>query len=436
VRGGVYLTSPSEEKSLAKTAVVVGVQLPGQPRERLEEDLDELESLLSTLGIVCRGRVVQRRQKFTAKCLLGSGKAEQVKEIAEAVDAKLVVFDHELSGPQVRNLEKMTCCEVTDRHGVILDIFARHAKTNQAKTQVEIARLEYLLPRLTGAWTHFQRQTGGGVRARGMGEKQIEIDRRRAKARISRLKTQLSQIANERSLQRKARRSELKVALVGYTNSGKTTLMNAMTKANLYAKDALFATLDANVRSLDPETKPRILISDTVGFIRNLPHALVASFRSTLEEVVEADLLLHVVDVSHSYYEDHIRTTEEVLREIKADKVSRIVVFNKSDALEDPFLGRILKQAYPGSILVSAYKGEDASRLCGHVYDYFAKNFVRARLHVPMQDQPTISLIYDSCKILNTDYGLDSIVQFDIQTTHTSLARLQEFIVSASDQTL
>jgi len=425
----VQESSSLDSQAQKRVAVVVGILLPGQDRDKLEEDLDELESLLKTLGISCNGRVTQRRQKLTPQCLLGTGKAEQLREIAEAVEANLVVFDRQLSGPQVRNLEKLTCCEVMDRQGVILEIFAKHAKTNQAKTQVEIARLEYLLPRLTGAWTHFQRQTGGSVRARGMGEKQIEIDRRRAKERIARLKGHLQQIAKEKDLQRKARRKELKVAIVGYTNSGKTTLMNALTKAELLAKDALFATLDANVKMLDPETRPRILISDTVGFIRNLPHGLVDSFRSTLDEVLEADLLLHVIDSSYARYEDHIQTTQEVLQEIGAGWIPVIKVFNKTDNLDDPFLPRILRQAYPGSICVSAYNPEDAVRLCDHIYEFFAQNFVRASLKIPVTDQTVVSMVFDTCKIITSDYSEDDVVSFDIRTTRSALAKLQEFVV-------
>ncbi|MDQ3231551.1 MAG: GTPase HflX, partial [Pseudobdellovibrionaceae bacterium] len=322
----------------SEKAVIVGVLLPGDAPEKLEEQLVELQSLLDTLGVQVTGRIVQKRQKLTPNCYIGVGKVQEIKDLAGSTHAKLVVFDHALSAPQVRNLEEMTECVVLDRTGIILEIFSRHARTNQAKAQVEIAKLEYLLPRLSGQWSHFQRQRGGGSLQRGMGEKQIEIDRRRARERIARLQKQLEQFRKEKATQRKSRSNELKVAIVGYTNSGKTTLMKGLTKSQVAPKDELFATLETNIKTIDPRTRPKILLSDTVGFIRNLPHGLVASFRTTLDEVNEADLLLHVVDVSYHHYEDHIHVTRSVLEEMGAGDIPQILVFNKVDQLKDPIL--------------------------------------------------------------------------------------------------
>ena len=416
-----------------RSAIIVGVQLPEDNEARLVEDLDELEALLSTLGVITCGRIVQRRQRLTAKCLLGTGKVDEIRELAKAREARLVVFDRPLSPPQVRNLEEMTGCEILDRAGVILEIFARHARTTQAKTQVEIARLEYMLPRLSGAWTHLHRQRGGGV-VRGMGEKQIEIDRRRARERISRLKDQLQHMAEDRRVQRKARRSEIKVALVGYTNSGKTTLMNALTHAKLQAKDALFVTLDSNVRTLDPATRPKILLSDTVGFIRNLPHGLIESFKSTLDEVLEADLLLHVVDISHPGYQAQLDTTAKVLEEIGASAIPMIMVFNKIDRIDDPFLAKVLRQAWPGSIALSAYNDEDALRLRTHIYKFFETNFVRARLTIPAADQEAVSLVYNTCLVVETDYEMQGFVRIDVQATRASIERLRRFVTRETIQ--
>lgn len=413
----------------ARSAIVVGVLLPNEDSSVLAEDLNELEQLLATLKIKVGGRVIQKRQRLTPKCLLGEGKVEEIKLLAQSVGAGLVAFDRPLSAPQVRNLEEMTGCEVLDRTGVILEIFARHARTTQAKTQVEIARLEYMLPRLAGAWTHLERQRGGGVQ-RGMGEKQIEVDRRLARERISRLKRQLEGIQKDRQNQRKARQTELKVALVGYTNSGKTSVMIAMTKAAVQAEDVLFATLDSNVRTLDPSTRPKILLSDTVGFIRNLPHGLVESFKSTLDEVLEADLLLHVVDLSHPRYLAQIKTTEDVLREIGAGDIPVMMIFNKMDKLDDPVLPKILKGVYRNGQFVSAQSDEDMARLRRHVFKYFEENLVKATLDVPSDDQAVLSQIYKSCLILGTDFGIQDHARFEVRASPAVLAKLHAYVIA------
>lgn len=417
---------------LAEKAVIVGVLLPTDDVDEVMGQFAELGQLLKTLGIEVVDQVVQRRQRLTPNCLIGEGKVEEIAQLARSKGAGLVVFDHALSGPQTRNLEDMTGCEVLDRTGVILEIFARHARSAQAKTQVEIARLEYQLPRLVGAWTHFQRQRGG-VRSRGMGEKQIEIDRRRARERISRLKKQLETMRMDRANQRKARQTELKVALVGYTNSGKTSLMSAMTRVNATPEDVLFATLDTNVRTLDPSTRPKILLSDTVGFIRNLPHSLIESFKSTLDEVIEADLLLHVVDVSHPEYRAQMRTTEEVLIEIGAGDVPVIVVFNKVDKLDDLVLPKILRQAVKGSICVSALREDDVKELRRHVFRYFEENLVKAVIECEATDQAVLSMVYQSCLILDTDFETEQRARFTVRATPAVLAKLAPHVLAVSD---
>jgi GTP-binding protein HflX len=411
----------------------VGVLLTGEDGALLKDDMNELESLLDTLKVAVGGRVVQKRHKLTPKCMIGEGKVEEIRTLADSVGANMIVFDRPLSGPQVRNLEEMTKREVLDRTGVILEIFARHARTNLAKTQVEIARLEYMLPRMTGAWTHLERQRGGGTQMRGMGEKQIEIDRRRARERIARLQRQLEQMAKDRAQQRKARRNELKVALVGYTNSGKTSIMSGITRAQVQGQDVLFATLDANVRTLDPSTRPKILMSDTVGFIRNLPHGLVESFKSTLDEVLEADLLLHVVDVSHESYRAQMAATDEVLREIGAGDVPVLHVFNKMDRLDDPVLPKILRQAYKSSAFVSALNDADMAALRRHVFKYFEDNLVKATLEVPAEDQATLSTIYKACLILGTDFSVQDKAVFEVRASPAVLAKLSAYVVSVAD---
>jgi len=411
-------------------AIVVGVQLPEDNPQIIADDLSELVALLRTLGIEVKGRVVQKRVKLSPSCMLGTGKVEELRDLARSSGATLIVVDRPLSPPQIRNLEEITCCQVTDRSGIILDIFARHARTNEAKTQVEIARLEYLLPRLSGAWTHLHRQRGGGLASRGMGEKQIEVDRRRARERIARLKGQLKQIAREKATQRKSRRNELKVALVGYTNSGKTTVMNALTHAKFQAKNALFVTLDANVRVLDPATRPKILLSDTVGFIRNLPHSLIESFKSTLDEVIDADLLLHVVDLSHANYQAQMDATRKVLAEIGADKMPVITVFNKIDQVEDRFLPRIMRGAYPRSIAISAINDQDIMRLRDHVYAMFADNFVSAELEIPACETSVIRAMFNSCMVLSSNYEIEGIARFQVQGPEAAIARLKPYVTN------
>ena len=414
-----------------RSAIIVGVLLAGE-EDTTNDDLDELTQLLATLRIQVGGRVVQKRQKITPKCFVGEGKVEEIKQLAAATEAGMIIFDRQLSGPQVRNLEEMTNCAVSDRTGIILEIFARHARTTQAKTQVEIARIEYMMPRLAGAWSHLERQRGGGVQ-RGMGEKQIEIDRRLARERMSRLKRQLEGIGKDRQNQRKARISELKVALVGYTNSGKTSIMSAMTKATVQAEDVLFATLDSSVRALDPSSRPKVLLSDTVGFIRNLPHGLVESFKSTLDEVLEADLLLHVVDVSHHNFRAQMRTTEDVLREIGAGDIPVLMVFNKLDRVSDPLLAKILRAAYKNSDFVSAHSEADMERLRRQVIRYFEENLVKATLDVPADDQNLLSVIYKSCLILSSDFSVQDRALFEVRIAPAVLAKLHAYVISVAE---
>jgi GTP-binding protein HflX len=416
-----------------KSAIIVGVLLPNEDPKILADDLAELEALLTTLGIVTVGQIVQKRTKLTPSCLIGTGKVEDIRNLARERGAGYLVVDRSLSPPQVRNLEEMTKCKIMDRSAVILEIFSQNAKTNAAKTQVEIARLEMMLPRMVGQWTHLHRHGGGGAVGRSEGEKQIELDRRRARDRIARLKEQLHQISRERETQRKARRNEIKVALVGYTNSGKTTIMNALTNGEFLAKDALFATLDSNVRTLDPNARPKMLLSDTVGFIRNLPHTLIESFKSTLDEVLEADLLLVVVDISHDNYKSQLETTRSVLGEIGAAHIPVVHVFNKIDRVDDPFLGRILKQAYPGSIAISAYKPEDIQRLREHIYQFFAANFIRCRLAIPASDKDGVSLVYRNCMILNVDYARQDLAVFDVRVTKEFYPKLAPYRLESDE---
>jgi len=310
-------------------AVLIGVINREQDREKVEEYLDELEFLTYTAGGEVVERFVQRMDPPDPKTFIGSGKMREVEKFAKKHDIGSVIFDDELSPAQQRNIEKLLRCKILDRTGLILDIFAQRAQTSYARTQVELAQYEYLLPRLTGLWTHLERQRGG-IGMRGPGETEIETDRRIVRDRISLLKKKLAKIDKQMETQRGNRGSLVRVALVGYTNVGKSTLMNVISKSDVFAENKLFATLDTTVRKVVIGNLP-FLLSDTVGFIRKLPTQLVESFKSTLDEVREADLLLHVVDISHPQFDEHIESVNKVLGEIDSGDKPTIMVFNKID---------------------------------------------------------------------------------------------------------
>ncbi|MDC6390847.1 GTPase HflX [Maribacter sp. PR1] len=314
-------------------AVLIGIINKEQNEEKVTEYLDELEFLTYTAGGEVMNRFVQKVDVPNPKTLIGSGKMEEVQYYVEENDIGSVIFDDELSPAQQRNIEKQLRCKIIDRTSLILDIFAQRAQTSYARTQVELAQYEYLLPRLTGLWTHLERQKGG-IGMRGPGETEIETDRRIVRDRITLLKKKLQKIDKQMETQRGNRGSLVRVALVGYTNVGKSTLMNVISKSDVFAENKLFATLDTTVRKVVLGNLP-FLLSDTVGFIRKLPTQLVESFKSTLDEVREADLLLHVVDISHPQFEEHIDSVNQILSEIKSSDKKTIMVFNKIDQYEN-----------------------------------------------------------------------------------------------------
>ncbi len=311
-------------------AVLIGVILPLQSEAEVADYLDELAFLTDTAGALSVKTFVQKLSAPDPRTFVGSGKIKEIEVFVRDNDITLAIFDEELSPSQLRNIEKVLKCRILDRTNLILDIFARRAKTAHAKVQVELAQYEYLLPRLTRMWTHLERQKGG-IGLRGPGETEIETDRRIIRDKITRLKQQLQKIDKQMTVQRKNRSKMVQVALVGYTNVGKSTIMNLLSKSDVFAEDKLFATLDTTVRKVVIGNLP-FLLSDTVGFIRKLPHGLVESFKSTLDEVREADILCHVVDLSHSGFEEQIQIVNETLHELKADNKNTIIVFNKIDA--------------------------------------------------------------------------------------------------------
>ncbi len=318
----------------AERAVLVGIVTPGQTEMQTREYLEELQFLVETAGGETVKTFTQRMQRPDRATFVGTGKLEDIKAYVKAEEIDIVVFDDELSPSQLRNVENELQVKILDRSNLILDIFAKRAQTSQAKTQVELAQLQYMLPRLTRMWTHLERQKGG-IGMRGPGETQIETDRRIILQKISLLKERLKEIDKQNETQRKNRHQLVRVALVGYTNVGKSTIMNMISKSEVFAENKLFATLDTTVRKVVIENLP-FLLSDTVGFIRKLPHHLVECFKSTLDEVREADILIHVVDISHPNFEDHMDTVNETLKDLGAIDKEIITVFNKIDAYQ-PF---------------------------------------------------------------------------------------------------
>lgn len=314
----------------SERAILVGITTNREDKERIDEYLDEMAFLIDTAGGVAVERFIQHLDVPDARTFVGSGKLEEIYRFVQDENIDLAVFDEELSPSQLRNIEKKLKCKILDRTNLILDIFAKRARTAHAKTQVELAQYEYLLPRLAGMWTHLERQRGG-IGLRGPGEREIETDRRIIRDRIALLKKKLEKIDKQKVTQRKSRGKLIRVALVGYTNVGKSTLLNLLSKSEVFAEDKLFATLDTTVRKVVIGNLP-FLVTDTVGFIRKLPHSLVESFKSTLDEVREADLLLHVVDVSHPDFEEQINIVNETLSEIEVYDKPTILVFNKIDA--------------------------------------------------------------------------------------------------------
>lgn len=310
--------------------MLVGLLQKGQSDRQLTEYLDELAFLAETAGAVTIRRFTQKLDTPDSRTFIGSGKLNEIRDFISENKVDLAVFDDELSGSQIRNIEKILNCRVLDRSNLILDIFAKRARSAQAKAQVELAQYQYLLPRLTRMWTHLEKQRGG-IGMRGPGESEIETDRRAIRDRLARLKEQLRAIEKQSATQRKQRGEFVRVALVGYTNVGKSTLMNLLSKSDVFAENKLFATLDTTVRKVVYENIP-FLLSDTVGFIRKLPHGLIESFKSTLDEVREADVLLHVVDISHPQFEDQIAVVKETLAELGAADKPTLMVFNKIDA--------------------------------------------------------------------------------------------------------
>ena len=380
---------------------------PTETEENISYEMEELANLADTAGAKIFGEVTQRRVKADSAFFIGKGKAESIVNQAKELECNIILFNDELSPTHVKNLQKLAGedIKVLDRTGIILDIFSQHVKTKESRKQVELARLEYMLPRLTRQWTHLERQMGGiGMRG-GPGETQIEIDRRLIRNQISKLKKDLERISQQRSTQNQNRKSAYKVALVGYTNAGKSTLLKAITGENVYIQDKLFATLDTTTRRLELAKELPVLLSDTVGFIHKLPHNLVASFRSTLSEVNDADLLLKVVDCSSPHFENHLDTISEVMTNITTRQIDSILVFNKIDKLIDLTQLNKLKTNFPEAVFISAEKELRIQNLLDEVIKKATAENVEKDILIPYEQSALLDQIYSQFNVINRIEG-------------------------------
>lgn len=390
-------------------AMLVALQTRNVNRELTEEHLSELEELADTAGAESIFKIIQSKNSIDSAFYIGKGKAEELAQLIELNGIDLAIFDDDLTPVQVRNLEKLFNRKIIDRSGLILDIFALRAKTKEAKTQVELAQLEYMLPRLTRAWTHLSKQYGG-IGTKGPGETQIETDRRMIRTRISHLKEKLKSIESQRETQSKGRKDFVRISIAGYTNAGKSTLFNLLTKSEVFAEDKLFATLDSTTRTVNFDTKEKILISDTVGFIRKLPAHLVASFKSTLNEVRDSDIILHLIDLSHPYYEDHLKVVEETLKEFDSDHKKEIKVFNKVDSVSDKSVIEYVRNKYHGSVIISAQKGINISSLKKMIEDLIEESFVEEEIELRIEQTKLASQIHDLAEVISVKYNHDTVL--------------------------
>ena len=414
----------SNSKSKEK-ALLIGV-IHGELDEQIVEDhLDELRLLAITAGAEVVGNITQKLSRINPSFFIGTGKAEQIISQAKELGVFLIIFDDELSPAQLKNFINLAKdVKVIDRGALILDIFRQHAQTKEAQTQVELAQLEYMLPRLSKAWSHLERQMGGiGTRA-GAGETQIEVDRRLIRTRISKLKRDLIKIEKERETQSKRRGNVFKVALVGYTNAGKSTLMNAISGANVFVEDKLFATLDTTIRSVELNTSHKILLSDTVGFVRKLPHHLVATFKSTLKEVVDADLILLVLDASSTQVVEHYNTIVEVLKELGAERHQTVVIMNKIDEENAAKQLNFLKRKFPEGIYLSALNNLRINKLTQKIVDVMDKDFQTIDLLFSYKEAKEMALAQKGVDVLERNYE-DDCVRLKVKASRWRINQIQ-----------
>jgi GTP-binding protein HflX len=398
-------------KNTHERAILIGLEKQGVSKWDLRDSMEELRELANSAGAEVVDTVTQKLPKPTAPYYIGRGKAELIKESIADQQVTSVIFDDELSPAQGRNLENLLARKVLDRTQLILDIFAQRARSREGRLQIELAQLQYLLPRLTRMWHHLSRQTGG-IGTRGPGETQLEVDRRRVQERIARLERELESVRKTRAVQRQGRKRHQwpVAAVVGYTNAGKSTLLNLLTGADLVAEDRLFATLDPTTRSFVLPNKQRVLLTDTVGFLRKLPHTLIESFKATLEEVHEADLLIHIVDLSHPRVDEQMEAVDNVIKELDAYGKQTLIVFNKIDRLEDGELADAYMQRFPGSVAISARTGARVGELVQALQDALAQWRLRSRFRIPASESALVAEIHRVGHVLELCYEDDHVL--------------------------
>lgn len=414
---------------MERKGIVVGININNE--NGFEESMVELKNLCMACDIEVIGELIQNSKQINKAHYIGSGKLDELKSVVNSEEVDIVIFNNELSSSQLRNIEKAIECEVIDRTALILSIFAERAKTKEAKLQVEVARLQYLLPRLIGANENLGRQSGGvGTKNKGTGEKKLELDRRKIEAKIVALNRELEELKHQRKTQRNLRRksSVPQIALVGYTNAGKSSIMNSMIdifkdseEKKVFEKDMLFATLETSIRSIKLDDNKKILLSDTVGFVSNLPHNLIKAFRSTLEEVCQADLLLHVVDISNPDYKHHLKVTNETLKEIGAESVPMIYVYNKIDLVDDYLIEK-------NGVFISAKKNLGIDKLVETIATKVFNNYINCNMFIPYDKGNLLSYLNDNARVINRKYRNDG-TELSIECSNIDYEKYKEYVI-------
>ncbi len=414
---------------MERKGIVVGININNE--NGFEESMVELKNLCMACDIEVIGELVQNSKQINKAHYIGSGKLDELKSLVNSVEVDIVIFNNELSSSQLRNIETAIECEVIDRTALILSIFAERAKTREAKLQVEVARLEYLLPRLIGANENLGRQSGGvGTKNKGTGEKKLELDRRKIEAKIAALNKELEELKHQRETQRNLRRksSVPQIALVGYTNAGKSSIMNSMIdtfkdseEKKVFEKDMLFATLETSIRSIKLDDNKKFLLSDTVGFVSNLPHNLIKAFRSTLEEVCEADLLLHVVDISNPDYKHHLKVTNETLKEIGAESVPMIYVYNKIDLVDNYLTEK-------NGVYISAKKNLGMNKLVETISTKVFNNYINCNMFIPYDKGNLLSYLNDNARVIDRKYRNDG-TELSIECSNIDYEKYRKYVI-------